>query len=693
MSVREGSTVWTDQRQRLTLGRLVKSGGAGSVFLLREDASSVAKIYHADVDHPLYERKIAAMLGLSPELPPLGDGTRRYVQIAWPSALLRDGNGRFLGFLMPALDIAATSELELILMERQARAAGLPTGLGARITLAANLSAVIAELHRQHHFVVDLKPVNLRFYRQSLYMAMLDCDGFSIQGRGERFHAPQFTIDYLAPEFQKNGIRKASEEPQDRFALAVIVFQLLNFGIHPYSGRPASDRVPTDLPGRIAGHWYGYGVSANGSIAPNPSSGHVAMPTELRLMFDRAFGRNAALRPAAAEWSSLLRGYATRSSRRLATCSKQTAHQHFAGYACAACARESLIASTQAKQRAKPGAQRKNITFAPRGTAAARRPPAPARYAPQTPAVSQPQTLGAVLAVLGRWFMGLSWKNRFNVVVAVIFAIIWFAGILLDSPSYQPSSTPTPAPTVEELVYRAPAPAPMSAPPPDDAEAPAVAKSTTPEAQEATRSHTELAQHIGKASDIETLRRAVNALWSAPSLNDRATPWSREQYDSAIARYLLRPESVEANKAARAVLEMTLADIVDRDPFADRVLFELAWMRFLDGHRDRARNGFESTLRVNPLNAEAWYGFGVTAADPAETIGALAIAEALAETSAEAENISRRFQLPSVASAGIDAHRHAILRARARRMVLKYRREPVPESVEWLANRDLAKAQ
>ena len=96
----------------------------------------------------------------------------------------------------------ATSELEYILQERQARAAHLPTGLGAKVTLAANLAAVIAELHRQGHHVIDLKPVNLRFYRQSLYMAMLDCDGFSIQGRGERFAADQVTPDYLAPEFQ-----------------------------------------------------------------------------------------------------------------------------------------------------------------------------------------------------------------------------------------------------------------------------------------------------------------------------------------------------------------------------------------------------------------------------------------------------------------------------------------------------------
>ena len=42
-------------------------------------------------------------------------------------------------------------------------------------------------------------------------MAMLDCDGFSIQGRGERFEAPQVTVDYLAPEFQLGGLSAAGE--------------------------------------------------------------------------------------------------------------------------------------------------------------------------------------------------------------------------------------------------------------------------------------------------------------------------------------------------------------------------------------------------------------------------------------------------------------------------------------------------
>lgn len=336
------------------LGALINSGGAGSVYLLPDDPRSVAKIYHARVDPPSYTDRIEAMLELRPQLPDQIEGGKRYVQIAWPDAVVRDERGRFAGFAMPALDVQSTSELEQVLQERQARAAGLATGLGAKITLAANLCAVLAALHAQHHCVIDLKPVNLRFYRASLYIALLDCDGFSIQGRGRRFAAPQYTPDYLAPEYQGRKPDTAGEEAQDRFALAVVVFQLLNFGIHPFTGRPASDRVPTDIAGRIRERCYAYGLSGSRQIAPSPGSGHASMPQTLRELFDAAFAGEPAGRPSALQWSHALRGYAQRNSGQLLVCADNREHQHYAGMPCASCVRERLLRETARKARPRP---------------------------------------------------------------------------------------------------------------------------------------------------------------------------------------------------------------------------------------------------------------------------------------------------------------------------------------------------
>ncbi|MEG1115904.1 MAG: hypothetical protein RSE46_12790, partial [Janthinobacterium sp.] len=341
-----GGKIWLDKVRSLILGKLIKSGGAGSVYLLPGAPAQVAKLYHPHLDRAANRRKLEAMLELSPELPDQVENGKRYVQIAWPQAAVFDGQGGFAGFVMPLLDMAQTAELEQIMQERQARAAGLPTGLGPKLTLAANLAAVIDALHQQQHYVVDLKPVNLRFYRDSLYIAMLDCDGFSIQGHAERFPAEQFTADYLAPEFQRKGMPAGTEMAQDRFALAVVIFQLLNFGIHPYSGRPGNAQVATDIPGRIRDGCYAYGIKRHKQLAPNATSGHALMPPELRAMFDRAFSQSPnSQRPSAADWAQLLRGYAQRSGGKLVVCAANAEHQHFAGFGCAACARDKVIAA------------------------------------------------------------------------------------------------------------------------------------------------------------------------------------------------------------------------------------------------------------------------------------------------------------------------------------------------------------
>ncbi|WP_338678609.1 hypothetical protein OPV09_14905 [Janthinobacterium sp. TB1-E2] len=339
-----GGKIWLDKVRSLVLGKLIKSGGAGSVYLLPGAPTQVAKLYHPHLDRAANRRKLEAMLELTPKLPDQLENGKRYVQIAWPQAAVFDGQGGFAGFVMPLLDMAQTAELEQIMQERQARAAGLPTGLGPKLTLAANLAAVIDALHQQQHYVVDLKPVNLRFYRDSLYIAMLDCDGFSIQGHAERFPAEQFTADYLAPEFQRKGMPAGTEMAQDRFALAVVIFQLLNFGIHPYSGRPGNAQVATDIPGRIRDGCYAYGVKRHKQLAPNATSGHALMPPELRAMFDRAFSQSPKpQRPSAADWAQLLRGYAQRSDGKLVVCGVNAEHQHFAGLGCAACARDKVI--------------------------------------------------------------------------------------------------------------------------------------------------------------------------------------------------------------------------------------------------------------------------------------------------------------------------------------------------------------
>lgn len=422
---------YTEQHREVRLGKLIKSGGAGSVYFLADDPTRVAKIYHSHIDTGYYQRKIGAMLAHRPQIPAPAGG-ESVVQLAWPDYILFDERRRVTGFAMPVLDTRRSIELEYILQARQAKAHNLPDGIGAKVSLACNLATLVSALHARQHRVIDMKPVNLRFYRDSLYVALLDCDGFSIQGDGERFPAGQFTPDYLAPELQHVGkIAREQEETQDRFALAVIVFQLLNHGIHPYSGRPQTAKVPDDLPGRIAANCYAYGITAAKNMLPVPASTHHLLPGELRQLFDRAFSGTPARRPTADEWAQVLRPYALRSTQKIILCDRK--HQHFAGMPCLVCAREKQVAEgvKQAKQQQKAQAaqQAQTARRAAAQTAGVRPQPAPVRRQAQvTPVATAPYVPP------GPSPLGLLWRRIRNRTPAFVWhGALAFTGTLMMS--------------------------------------------------------------------------------------------------------------------------------------------------------------------------------------------------------------------------------------------------------------------
>ena len=568
-----GGKIWLDKVRSLVLGKLIKSGGAGSVYLLPGAPAQVAKLYHPHLDRAANRRKLEAMLELTPELPDQVENGKRYVQIAWPQAAVFDGQGGFAGFVMPLLDMAQTAELEQILQERQARAAGLPTGLGPKLTLAANLAAVLDALHQQQHYVVDLKPVNLRFYRDSLYIAMLDCDGFSIQGHAERFPAEQFTADYLAPEFQRKGMPAGTEMAQDRFALAVVIFQLLNFGIHPYSGRPGNAQVPTEIPGRIRDGYYAYGVKRHKNMAPNATSGHALMPPELRAMFDRAFSQSPnSQRPSAADWAQLLRGYAQRSGCKLVVCAVNAEHQHFAGHGCAACARDKVIASAvQASASAQASAQARQA--APQRSRALPGKPAPAPAPQGQSAVSD--TGWVVIIIL--------------IVIFVIGFAIWTAVPNEAKKKTEQQATTVPIAGLEQLEWHA-------------------RKAGALQQSDVRRAVRNLSQAMGKGDDAAVVR-GLQLLY-------RSEREKSSGYSGDLARARLRTSMMESMgwlPGYQSSLSDTYLDLLQADPRDHLAAAALARTHLSLNEPQAARQYFEQAVWARPTDGVAWLGIAATA--------------------------------------------------------------------------------
>ena len=321
---------------------LGKSGGAGEVFNIDDRPDLVAKIYHealGPAQLAKYERKLHWMVNNRPALPAIPSQYRGIVQLAWPVGMVMRG-ARFAGFAMEKVDFERTLELDYLLNRRQAAGEGFTVDFGKLVTVGYNLATLIDCLHGRRIAVVDLKPINLKVYKSELYVSILDCDGFHIDAADFVAEAPQVTPEYLAPEFHGGAVRLP--QSQDAFALATIVFRLLNYGIHPYAGIATGRQpYPTELAGRIRQGLYPYGKQPALQVRPAPASVHECMPDALRELFDRSFVPMNGSRVSAGEWAATLERYADRHSDGMTRCA--AGHLKFTGMDCASCRREGIL--------------------------------------------------------------------------------------------------------------------------------------------------------------------------------------------------------------------------------------------------------------------------------------------------------------------------------------------------------------
>lgn len=319
----------------LTLGKVIASGGAGEIRICEQDRNLVIKLYKNKAELKNYQEKIEAMSAAAPFLGDLKRGKDEIPQISWPSDFVVSQTGGFLGYRMPKMNLDEFISLERVLQKRMRRHENFPEFVGHRINIAYYLCAALAALHERGHYVVDLKPQNCFVHRSSMVVTLLDSDGFSILGKnGERFPAYQFSEEYIAPE----GIKKSPTElgeNQDLFALAVIIFKLLNNGVHPFQA--GMSRARKTIQEMVAGKKYAYGESGPGSLIPNAQSVHNYFPSELRQMFDRAFTQQKN-RPSADEWKNTLSSLGSGGSINVVRCDVSPEEHLDFGLGCGFCA-------------------------------------------------------------------------------------------------------------------------------------------------------------------------------------------------------------------------------------------------------------------------------------------------------------------------------------------------------------------
>jgi DNA-binding helix-hairpin-helix protein with protein kinase domain len=278
------------------LDHLLKDGigGEGAVYSLPNDATRAAKVYHPPITQTI--EKLTAMIALAnPALMTVS---------AWPTGLLLNARTRQLaGFVMPRLiDFQPIWQL----YNPAQRLKSFPrAGWKFQVRAAQNLVAAFDEVHKAGCLVGDVNEKNAFVSSQAL-VRLIDCDSFQVRANGKEYLCKVGVPFYIPPELQGKSLGGlVRTENHDRFGLAVLLYQLLFVGRHPYagvyrgSGDPSTEQLITEFrfaQGPLARSW---------GMEPGPHTptfGDI-MPS-VGILFRRAFerGSETGTRPRALEW-------------------------------------------------------------------------------------------------------------------------------------------------------------------------------------------------------------------------------------------------------------------------------------------------------------------------------------------------------------------------------------------------------
>jgi serine/threonine protein kinase len=358
---------YSDRLVKVDVGAHIGRGATANVYFANVGSSEyAAKIYHNS--STFNAAKIRAMIENPPGQVYKKLGGKNYPQLAWPIGVITDTRGLEHGILLPLIDQNESFSLDhyydsVLFSKLNSKD---EAALSYKLEIAHNLSEIVSDLHEHGHYFIDCKPQNIRVFKTNHVVTLLDCDGFSIRGKNKRFAAELLSTDYISPEAQRQNLApQRLREPQDRYALAVILFQLLNRGTHPFQGIHLDKSITESTNDeKAAACLYPHGLTPNSRIAPRPFSTHQFWDMQTRLLFDQAFTTGSPTkRPSASAWASHFAGIlANKELERCANFPNDLNHIRFQGMGCAACYLADLKSSTIKSSRRESQARTENGT-------------------------------------------------------------------------------------------------------------------------------------------------------------------------------------------------------------------------------------------------------------------------------------------------------------------------------------------
>lgn len=313
-------TAFVDSKgSTVRIGREIARGGEGIVYEIQGDSNHVAKVYFKDVSSEK-AKKLFLMPGMA---------TKELLSIcSWPTEVLFEkSGGKLKGFIMPKIkgheihDLYSPASRKQVFPDADWR---------FLIQVARNLAAAVDTIHLHGHVIGDINQKGILVVKPQGVVRLIDCDSFQIQHNSSHFLCDVAVRDFTPPELQGRSLQGVLRTiNHDNFGLAVLCFQLLFLGRHPFVGRY---NVRRDIPleEAIKEFLFVYSNTASRNLSPPPNAlPLLAASSQVSNLFEKAFCKEAALysgRPSAIEWVKTLE----KLSSELRTCIQNKHHKYHA---------------------------------------------------------------------------------------------------------------------------------------------------------------------------------------------------------------------------------------------------------------------------------------------------------------------------------------------------------------------------
>ena len=311
----------------------IGAGREGTVHALTDVPQLAAKLIGAQNPGPNdTARKLAVMTANPPAV------TRsRHFRITWPIALITDRkeNGLTLGYLMPRMDGDTYRHIGSYFNPSRRRRMLTNRKRGYTylhlLRMARNLALAVDRIHRHGALVGDLNSRNVLAGDHGR-VAIIDTDSFQVSdpATGEMIRCLVGTPEYTSPRLQGTEFSCIDRtRGDDLFALAVMLYQLLMQGSHPFAGT-MNRKTTTEaqhVASRIAEGAFAHQRGPKAPISPTANAALIWEDLPLKRQFRAAF-QETRPRTTARAWAQAI-DKAAASARR---CRASDLHWHLRRY-------------------------------------------------------------------------------------------------------------------------------------------------------------------------------------------------------------------------------------------------------------------------------------------------------------------------------------------------------------------------